>query len=92
MKGGNEPYHFLGRLGDPKVDWGDGGGEGSENEDEEEEQAILDRASSSSPRRYPAMFAWKLLDAELASARGGRAVEALFEAGAPRKKRAAAVF
>jgi hypothetical protein len=89
IKGGNEPYHFLGRLGEPRVDWGDGegfdlDGDDEEREEEEEEARILDRASSS-PRPYPAMFAWKLLDAEMAAARGGRGVEALFEAGAPRK-------
>ena len=88
--GGNGPYFFLGRLGDPRVDWGDGEGFGSDlDEGDEGEDALPSRASSlssSSSRPYPAMFAWKLLDAEMAAARGGRGVEALFEAGAPRKR------
>lgn len=82
----NGPYYFLGRLGKPRIDWGDGEGFGGEDE-EDEEDAVLSRASSrSSSRQYPAMLAWKLLDAEMAAARGGRDVEALFEAGAPRKR------
>jgi len=85
----NEPYFFLGRLGDPRVDWGDAF-ENFDGDEDQEEEAVLERAASSisSPRRpYPAMFAWKLLDADLAAARGGRGVEALFEAGAPREKK-----
>ena len=81
----NQAYFFLGRLGDPRVDWG---GDDEINDDEElRSRSSSSSFSSSSSRgqRYPVMFAWKLLDAEIAAARGGRGVEAIFEAGAPRR-------
>ena len=75
----NIKKHTLARrLGDARVDWGDGG-----ISDLDEGSASF---SSSARRQYPAMFAWKLLDAEMAAARGGRGVEAIFEAGAPRRR------
>ena len=78
-KKNNITKHTLARrLGDARVDWGDGG-----ISDLDEGSASF---SSSARRQYPAMFAWKLLDAEMAAARGGRGVEAIFEAGAPRRR------